>query len=168
LDIEKMEAGKMDFHLAPVEMAALLRQSVRENDGYALTHTVRFEVVEPLPPVTVAGDKDRLLQVLANLLSNAAKFSPPEGVVEVALEHRPGAVRVSITDHGPGIPENFQTKIFQKFSQADSSDAGQKGGTGLGLSICRAIVERHGGTINFKTERGMGTTFFFDLPEDQG
>ena len=167
LDIEKMEAGKMDFHLAPVEIAALLRQSVRENDGYAVTHNVRFQVVEPLAEVTVTGDKDRLLQVMANLLSNAAKFSPAEGVVEVGLEHRPGAVRVSITDHGPGIPENFQRKIFQKFSQADSSDAGQKGGTGLGLSICRAIVERHGGAIDFKTERGVGTTFFFDLPEDK-
>jgi PAS domain S-box-containing protein len=167
LDIEKMEAGKMDFHLAPVEMAALLRQSVRENDGYAVTHNVRFAVVEPLPQVIVAGDKDRLLQVMANLLSNAAKFSPPEGVIEVALEHRPGAVRVSVTDQGPGIPDNFQKRIFQKFSQADSSDSGQKGGTGLGLSICRAIVERHGGAIDFKTERGVGTTFYFDLPEDK-
>ena len=75
-----------------------------------------------------------------------------------------GGVRVSVTDHGPGIPEAFQKKIFQKFSQADSTDAGQKGGTGLGLNICRAIVERHGGSIDFTTEKGVGTSFFFDLP----
>jgi signal transduction histidine kinase len=166
LDIEKMEAGKMDFHLAPVDLAALLRQSVAENAGYALTHNVSFKLVEPLASVKVTGDKDRLLQVMANLLSNAAKFSPPQGVIEVGLTRQDGMIRISITDHGPGIPENFQSKIFQKFSQADSSDAGHKGGTGLGLSICRAIVERHGGTIGFTTREGVGTSFHFGLPED--
>jgi signal transduction histidine kinase len=90
-----------------------------------------------------------------------------ESAVEVSLKRYDGKVRVSVTDHGPGIPENFQKKIFQKFSQADSTDAGQKGGTGLGLSICRAIVERHGGAIDFTTEKGVGTTFYFDLPEDK-
>lgn len=166
LDIEKMEAGKMEFHLGPVDLAALLRQSVAENDGYAVTHNVRFTLVEPLVSITVTGDKDRLLQVMANLLSNAAKFSPPEGRIEVGLKRQAdGTVRISVTDHGPGIPESFQRKIFQKFSQADSTDAGQKGGTGLGLSICRAIVERHGGTIDFVTRAGAGTTFYFDLPE---
>jgi len=165
LDIEKMGAGKMEFHLAPVDLGSLLRQSVRENEGYAATHKVRFEIVEPLPAVTLTVDKDRLLQVMANLLSNAAKFSPPDGTVDVTLERRGGTARVSVTDHGPGIPESFQSKIFQKFSQADTPEAVQKGGTGLGLSICRAIVERHGGSIDFKTESGVGTTFFFDLPE---
>lgn len=167
LDIEKMDAGKMEFHLGPVDLPKLLRQSVRENEGYAVTHNVRFSVAEPLPELTLTADKDRLLQVMANLLSNAAKFSPPEGAVEVSLKRYDGKVRVSVSDHGPGIPENFQKKIFQKFSQADSTDAGQKGGTGLGLSICRAIVERHGGAIDFTTETGAGTTFYFDLPEDK-
>jgi len=168
LDIEKMDAGKMEFHLAQVDLPALLRQSVSENAGYATTHKVRFETIEPLPAVTLTADKDRLLQVMANLLSNAAKFSPPDSAVEVRLERGDGRVRVSVTDHGPGIPESFQSKIFQKFSQADTPETLQKGGTGLGLNICRAIVERHGGSIDFKTEQGVGTSFYFDLPEGQG
>ena len=166
LDIEKMEAGKMEFHFAPLDVAAMLRQSVQENDGYAVTHNVKFVLAEPLPQARIIGDKDRLLQVMANLLSNAAKFSPAEGIIDVSLERREGGFRVSVSDRGPGIPESFQKKIFQKFSQADSTDAGQKGGTGLGLNICRAIVERHGGSIDFKTEKGVGTSFFFDLPEN--
>ncbi len=81
-----------------------------------------------------------------------------------ALRHNK-AIRIAITDHGPGIPDEFQSRIFQKFAQADSSDSRQKGGTGLGLSIAKAIVEKHNGRIDFDTEAGMGTTFYFDLPE---
>jgi signal transduction histidine kinase len=165
LDIEKMEAGRMEFHLGPVDLAVLLRQSVAENDGYAVTHNVSFTLAEPLVSSTVIGDKDRLMQVMANLLSNAAKFSPEHGAIEAGLTRQDGIARIWISDHGPGIPESFQTRIFQKFSQADTSDGGQRGGTGLGLSICRAIIERHGGVIGFSTRQGAGTTFFFDLPE---
>jgi len=164
LDIEKMEAGKVEFHLEPLDLAALVRQSLAENAGYAVTRGVTLRAVEPLAPARVIGDKDRLLQVMANLLSNAAKFSPAQGVVEVALTQGEGKARVSVIDHGPGIPDAFRARIFQKFSQADASDAAHAG-TGLGLSICRAIVERHCGTMDFTTAAGVGTTFYFDLPE---
>jgi CheY-like chemotaxis protein len=110
-------------------------------------------------------DVDGLSQVLANLLSNAVKFSPAGGSVDVSLTLSQGRARVEVRDHGAGIPDEFLPRIFQKFSQADSSDTRQKGGTGLGLNISKAIVERLGGTIGFDTAAGAGTVFFFELPE---
>ena len=112
----------------------------------------------------VNGDVDRITQVVANLLSNAAKFSPPGIPVTVTMTPWRSKVRVSVRDQGPGIPEEFRDRIFQKFSQADSSDTRLKGGTGLGLNISKAIVEKHGGSIGFETQVGSGTTFYFELP----
>ena len=101
---------------------------------------------------------------MANLLSNAAKFSPHGGVVEITTEHGEGSLRVLVSDRGPGIPEEFRSKVFDKFSQADASDSRQKSGTGLGLSIVKAIMEKHGGEIGFETEVGAGTTFYVTFP----
>jgi DNA-binding response OmpR family regulator/anti-sigma regulatory factor (Ser/Thr protein kinase) len=113
----------------------------------------------------VRADADRLNQALTNLLSNAMKFSPPGGTVEVGVNCSAKGVRISVTDHGPGIPENFRKRIFERFSQADSSDTRQTGGSGLGLSIAREIVTRHGGSLSYETEMGTGTTFHIDLPQ---
>lgn len=118
-----------------------------------------------MPNAVVNGDEDRLAQVLANLLSNAAKFSARGSDVTISLSATDEGFRVAIADKGPGIPEKFRDRIFGKFSQADSSDTRQKGGTGLGLNISKAIVERHGGTIGFDTGIDEGATFFFDLPK---
>ena len=126
---------------------------------------VRFEVVATLPGARVKADPDRLLQVLANLLSNAAKYSPRGGKVDLALTRAPGRYRISVQDYGKGIPPEFQPRIFERFAQADVSSTRQKGGTGLGLAIAKAIVERHGGRIGFATRPGEGTTFSFELPE---
>ena len=123
---------------------------------YALTHAE--------PGLLVKGSADRLMQVLNNLLSNAAKFSPVHGTVEITVVRQGNTVRVAVVDHGAGIPAEFRGRIFQKFAQADSSDTRPKGGTGLGLSIARAIVEKHGGQLDFTSEAGAGATFFFDLP----
>src|SRR5213078_1208080 len=118
-----------------------------------------------VPGAKVEVDHDRLIQVLTNLLSNAAKFSPKGDVVSVNVRRSGARLKISVSDHGPGIPPEFQDRIFQKFSQADSSDRRAKGGTGLGLSISKAIVEKHGGSLIFETEVGKGTTFTVDLPE---
>jgi PAS domain S-box-containing protein len=164
LDVEKIEAGKMDFKMVPMDMGDLLSQAIEANKGYGETFDVRFVLVGDPQEAMVKGDHDRLMQVLANLLSNAAKFSPEGADVDVTLAREKEGIRVSVIDQGAGIPENFQNKIFTKFSQADSSDTRTKGGTGLGLNISKAIVEEHGGTIGFETEIDEGTIFSFVIP----
>ena len=115
-------------------------------------------------PTVVNGDRDRLMQVLTNLLSNAAKFTAPGSTVHISLADEPGKIVLRVRDAGPGIPEDFKARIFQKFSQADSSDTRDKGGTGLGLSITKAIVEHHGGQIGFESVADQGTIFWVNLP----
>ena len=165
LDIEKIESGKMGFRFAPVELGPLVEQAVESNRAYAEAYGVELRIAGTLPEARVWADADRVLQVMANLLSNAAKFSPPGEEVEVAVERLDGNLRVAVTDRGKGIPPELRPRLFEKFVQADASSTRQKGGTGLGLSISKAIVERHGGTIGFESEPGVATAFFFDLPE---
>ncbi len=165
LDIEKIESGKMAFDMKPVRLARLVEQVIEANRAYAAEVSVTFAFEHSLPDVNVLADSDRLAQVLTNLFSNAAKFSPPGDAVNITMSRQGHALRISVADHGPGIPAEFQAQIFQKFAQADTSDTRQKGGTGLGLSISKAIVEKLGGQIGFETAAGAGTTFYFDLPE---
>jgi PAS domain S-box-containing protein len=167
LDIEKMESGKMMFDLTEQPLLPLIEQSIEANSGYAQSFNVYFVLQGKVDNVFVTVDAHRLLQVMANLLSNAAKFSPPGGQVTIALTHTDNTARVSVRDHGPGIPSEFWPRIFHKFSQADSSDTRAKSGTGLGLAISKAIVERMGGVIGFDTGPGEGTTFWFELPAEQ-
>ncbi|MEN9208957.1 MAG: PAS domain S-box protein [Thermostichus sp. DG_1_6_bins_120] len=178
LDIEKIESGKMQFEIRPVELMGLLQQAIEANRAYAaqfdvelvLDPTLYSTTGIPLTGIQVNVDPNRLMQVMNNLLSNAAKFSPPGQTVRVWAEQVQEGIRVCVQDRGPGIPEEFRSRIFQKFAQADSSDTRQKGGTGLGLSISKAIVERFGGTIGFVSNPApnqQGTTFYFTLPQWQ-
>ncbi|MDJ0388480.1 response regulator [Roseomonas sp. E05] len=165
LDIEKMEAGRLEFRRERISARQLLEQAVEANRAYAGQFGLRLEIEgDPAADAEVYADAPRIQQVLANLLSNAAKFSPPGGVVEVGLTVDAGSAIFRVRDHGPGIPEAFRSQIFQRFAQADSSDVRQKGGTGLGLAISRAIVEHHAGQIGFEDAAGGGTCFFFSLP----
>jgi signal transduction histidine kinase len=111
----------------------------------------------------VRADPDRLVQVVTNLLSNAIKFSPPDGEVVASVERRGDLIRISVRDHGHGIPLDFRPHVFEKFAQADTTDAGRKGGTGLGLSIVKQIVARLGGAVDFEDAPGGGTVFHVDL-----
>lgn len=163
LDIEKIESGRMRFVLRPHSIRALIEQSIVANAAYGQQYRVGFHLLEGGQELTASVDADRFMQVMANLLSNAAKFSPAEGKVDIAVERHGASVRVSVRDQGAGIPEEFHSRVFQKFSQADSSDTRAKGGTGLGLNIVQAIIEQFGGSIDFETGPD-GTTFFFDLP----
>jgi PAS domain S-box-containing protein len=163
LDIEKIESGKVVFNLRRVEVLALIEQTIEANRGLADEYGVKLRL-EPSSAQEVRADPDRLMQVITNLLSNAIKFSPREAEVTVSVEGRDQDVRIGVRDHGPGIPDSFRSQIFQKFAQADASDARQKGGTGLGLSIAKQIVLRLGGEIGFTDAPGGGTMFFVDLP----
>jgi PAS domain S-box-containing protein len=165
LDSEKIESGKMQFELRPLDLLPLLEQALADNQGFAAQHKVTLVLQAPRQPLRVNVDSDRLLQVMTNLLSNAIKFSPAEGKVRVLLGRHAGRVRVEVGDDGPGIPDEFRKRIFQKFSQADSSDTRQKGGTGLGLNIVKAMLERMEGSIAFDSRVNVGTTFYFELPE---
>lgn len=165
LDSEKIESGKMPLDLQVVDLRQLAQQAVVANEGFAGQHQVKLALQAGDAPLPVRIDCDRLTQVLTNLLSNAVKFSPSGGTVDVRLLRTALRVRVEVTDHGPGIPEEFRGRIFQKFSQADSSDTRQKGGSGLGLNISKGLVERMGGRIGFDSTAGVGTTFFFELSE---
>jgi PAS domain S-box-containing protein len=165
LDVVKIESGNMIFKLRPQDLTALVEAAVKATQPFAETFGVRFELRREAPGARVEADPDRLTQVLTNLLSNAAKFSPAGAAVTVSVERRPeGLVRVGVRDRGPGIPDAFRAKIFQKFTQARTTDPKRKG-TGLGLSISKAIVEKLKGRIGFETGPASGTTFYFDLPE---
>lgn len=164
LDIQKIEAGRMDFRMGRVELMPLLRRALEAARPFGDQNGVPLAAGSGVEEAVVLGDADRLLQVLANLLSNAVKFSPRGACVQVSLRRHGGGFRISVRDQGPGIPDAFRPRVFERFAQADGSDARQKGGTGLGLHICRVIVERHGGRIGFDTRPGRGTAFHVDLP----
>ena len=164
LDMEKLESERMQFDIQEHELMPLVEQAVRANRAYAQQHGVDYEIVETLSAARLRVDSNRLMQVLANLLSNAAKFSPPGERVSLGVIRAGDRVRIEVRDRGPGIPEEFRGRIFQKFAQADSSDTRKKGGTGLGLNITRSMVERMGGKIGFASQPGVLTTFFVEFP----
>ena len=164
LDIEKIESGRLEFQLTQVDLSQAVHEAIENHRGLAAEKAVRVEETGELPELYVQADLDRLTQVLVNLLSNAVKFSPDGGVVDVSVVERGDRARVAIRDCGAGIPEEFRSRIFQRFAQADSSDTRKNPGTGLGLSITKAIVERLGGTIGFEDADGGGARFFFELP----
>ena len=166
LDIQKLEAGKMTLNRQPVNLQEMLLRSLEANEGYATKYRVQYAFENSADSErVVVVDEDRILQVMTNLLSNAAKYSPEHGTITVKVDTaETDELVISIRDEGEGIPEEFQPSIFGKFAQADASTTRQKEGTGLGLSICKAIVDLHGGDIYFESEAGQGTTFFFTLP----
>ena len=162
LDIEKLEAGKMEFKI--FDLVELVKDTITANKIYADKFNVKLVLTESLERVEINADPNRLAQVLTNLISNAVKFSPEKEEVTITIKKQGDTVRVLLSNKGPGIPLDFQPRIFEKFSQADASNTRGKGGTGLGLSISKAIIDKLGGTINFVSKPNEITTFYFDLP----
>jgi signal transduction histidine kinase len=164
LDLRKIESGQFTLQKKPVALAELIRKSISANQGYAEAFDVSFVMHEPSMDVTVNVDGNRIMQVMANLLSNAAKYGKAEDTIEVSISRVGHFVRVAVTDHGDGVPESFRDRIFQRFSQYDASSMRKIGGSGLGLNIVKHIVELHDGVVGLQTQAGAGSTFYFDLP----
>ena len=164
LDMEKLLAGKMAFNLHKQPLHTLLEQTVYENRAYGDQYQVSFQLAPVADTLQVMVDEQRFLQVMSNLLSNAAKFSPPGNRVDIRTAAEDGNVRISVVDYGSGIPLEFQHRLFQKFSQADASDSRQKGGTGLGLAITKELLENMNGKISVESQPGLGSCFTISLP----
>ena len=165
LDFEKIEYGGMPFDLRRHPLWPLVMQSLAGNRGFADQHDVSLAPQLPRDPeIAVVVDEDRLIQVLTNLLSNAIKFSPKKGAVEISMRRVGLRVRVEIRDHGPGVPEAFRSRIFQKFSRGEDPSGRRYAGTGLGLSLAKSMIEKMGGTIGYESVAGEGATFHIELP----
>lgn len=166
LDMEKIEQGKMDFKMAPTDVLEVVERAIESNKFYAekFKCTMRLNLEEDEDGFMAMADKDRLTQVMDNLMSNASKFSGEGKEIVATLKIHRGRLRFSLRDFGCGIPKAAQATIFDKFTQADMGDTRSQGGTGLGLAIAKLIVESHKGAIFFASERDIGTEFFVDLP----
>ena len=168
LDIEKLESGHVVFNLSKVAVRPLVEHAIEDTRGFAQSYGVQVRLGVMSDDADVNADPDRLAQVITNLLSNAIKFSPAGGEVLVAVEKNANDVRITVRDHGAGVPDDFKLHIFEKFAQADATSTRQKGGTGLGLSIVKQIVERLGGNVGFEDAPGGGAIFYVELPAWDG
>ena len=163
LDLQSIESGKMAFKFKPVNLVQLLTNAVNANSPFAHTCKVSVEFEPPPNDVFIRADQTRVEQVLANMLSNAAKFSHPEGKIIVRATVENQMVRIEIVDEGIGLSEDDHDRVFDQFSQVDSSDNRHFGGTGLGMNISKRIMEAHDGLIDYTKNMGPGTTFFLEV-----
>jgi signal transduction histidine kinase len=165
LDLAKIEEGKVELKEVRVSVGGLVHEVMETVKPMAAEKPVLLEVKLPEPSVLVWADRDKVTQVLMNLVGNAIKFTPPQGMVTVSAS-RGGAewAQVSVNDNGPGISAEECQKIFQKFYQVSEDGGAKPKGTGLGLAISKALVELHGGKIWVESEEGRGSTFSFTLP----
>lgn len=164
LDLQKASAGHMRLDCQEADLASLVQEAVDVNQPYAEKFGCTLSYDRPSVPILANLDPHRIKQVLGNLLSNAVKFSPPGSEVQVRLFLASGKATIEVSDHGSGLDEAVKDKVFEPFTQLDSSDSRKAGGTGLGLSITKQIVEAHHGEIDYHSEPGKGTTFSISLP----
>jgi PAS domain S-box-containing protein len=163
LDIAKIEAGKVEWDMETISMDEIIKQSIAVTRRYFKQNKLEMvEDIEGALPLVI-GDKDRLKQVVINLISNAIKFTD-RGSVTCSVRKLENEILISVIDTGMGIAEIDQGKVFEKFEQAGNNHTGKPKGTGLGLSICKQIVEHHGGRIWVESKPGIGSNFSFTLP----
>lgn len=163
LDFERIQAGKMEYHRQMVDVRALVERTIEANQVFSQGYEVRLRLTDRAPECLIVTDPDRLSQIITNLISNAVRFSPKGADVVVALAVTETAVRISVCDHGPGIPFEYAARIFDKFVQVDATDARKKGGTGLGLAIAKQMAMQLGGDITLETAPEAGSRFHIIL-----
>jgi len=159
----QIEAGKLSLEIEDVDVAALARETAESVAHSAQSKRIAL-MVHAAAPVRVRGDRQRLGQLLSNLVANAIKFTPDEGSVDIRVREIDGACRISVSDTGIGIPRAERKNLFQRFYRASTATASGITGTGLGLAISKAIAESHGGTLALADEDGPGTVFVVELP----
>ncbi len=164
MDVERLTQGKMRYDIGTHALTELAERAIADIAVYADNFGVRITLQRGDARPRVNADPARLEQVIGNLLTNAVKFSPKDGRVTVVVSERDGCARLEIADEGPGVPESFESRIFERFAQADTSDTRAKGGTGLGLAISKQLIEAMGGEIGYQSRVSVGTTFFIALP----
>lgn len=167
LDLDKIESGKMVLHLQSIDLNVAAEEAAEANRAYAEARGVAIALGRTSRRAIVMADPARIQQVMANLLSNAAKFSTTGQIVVISVEQTGEEARLTVQDSGPGIPEEFRAHIFEKFSQAKTADSNKVSGSGLGLNIAKAIVESHGGVLDYGSRPGS-TEFWFTLPLYKG
>jgi signal transduction histidine kinase len=167
LDLARSDAGRLTIKPAPTGVAPLVEDAVRtmRSQTEAASQTLQSEIEGDLPEVSV--DRDRIRQVLVNLLTNAHEYSPEGATIAVAAARRNGAVEIAVSDNGPGMAEDQLEHIFERFTRGDAGLTQHVGGTGLGLAISKSLVELHGGTIRADSAPGHGSTFRVLLPAGQ-
>ena len=164
LDIEKIESGNIEFNFKNILVNDLLEKAANGIAGYGNQVNVDFTLSLPSENLTVYGDENKLLQVLNNLLSNAAKFSKSGQTVRIFAYQEKHFVRIGVEDKGKGIPESFKPTIYDKFTQLENEDNRNANGSGLGLAIAKLIVDKHNGNIDFDSIIGQGSTFYVEIP----
>jgi signal transduction histidine kinase len=165
LDLSKIEEGKIELQALRMSLEGLIHEVVETLRPIASEKLIDLEVTVPENSILVWADRDKITQVLTNLIGNAIKFTPPDGRVTVsAASHDADWVRILVADTGPGIAADEHKKIFDKFYQVAENGGPKSKGTGLGLAISKTLVELHGGSIWVESEPGRGSAFYFTLP----
>jgi signal transduction histidine kinase len=163
LDLSKMEAGMMAYEFTPTELAALVKKSLAALGPLAEAKNITIaNRVASLPQVN--ADQERILQVLRNLIGNAIKFTPDNGIIEISAAAGKDAVEVAVQDSGIGIAGDELERIFRKFQQIVPAGGKKTKGTGLGLATVKQIIRAHGGEVWATSRAGEGSTFYFTLP----
>jgi signal transduction histidine kinase len=164
LDISRVTRGHVELRREHVALASVLQRAVEIVTPLVVRNRQQLQVADP-EDISLEGDPIRLTQIFSNLLTNAAKFTPPDGRIDVRIERVPSRVRVTVQDTGCGIAEDQLQRIFEPFVQADSERDVLRGGLGLGLAIVRSLADRHGGSISVHSAgRGYGAAFTVELP----
>ncbi len=164
LDVSRLERGVLQIKREPVDISNLIINCMNENK---LRYPNREIVFAQIKPVVIKIDPIRIYQVISNLLDNACKYTPENSPIEISVKDEPHGVTVSVSDHGPGIPEAQKESLFTIFSRGSTELVERSGGLGLGLFICQSLVELHQGKIAVTSQIGQGSTFSFELPREE-